>query len=128
MKIIFKEITLNIKNLLIISIFIGASITLCYLIFNPITAIIYSCLFSIVNMFIFLNLMTFMARSTIKGKESTSFALFCSISNLAGTCSTLVGAWLFPLIGLKWLIIISAITSFFCLPLIKYLKLEANNS
>jgi MFS family permease len=119
---------LDVRKILYWSVFASALTTLFYLYFTPISAIIYTCIFSILGMFIFLNLMTFMARSSINGKESTSFALLCSISNLAGFCSTLVGAWLFPLIGLKWLIILSAITSFFCLPLIKYLKLEKVNA
>jgi predicted MFS family arabinose efflux permease len=115
---------LNIKKILYWSIFIGAITTICYLYFTPVSAIVYSCLFSIIGMFIFLNIMTLMAKSTIKGKESTSFALLCSINNLAGTCSTLVGAYLFPLIGLKFLIIISAGTTFLCLPIIKRLEIK----
>jgi hypothetical protein len=63
--------------------------------------------------------MDFMARNTIPGLEATSFALLCSISNLALVSSNLSGAWLLPVLGLKWLIVISALTSFLCLPLIK---------
>jgi hypothetical protein len=70
-------------------------------------------------MFIFLMVMDFMARNTLPGLEATSFALLCSISNLALVASNLSGAWLLPIIGLKWLIIASAVTSFLCLPLIK---------
>jgi predicted MFS family arabinose efflux permease len=65
-----------------------------------------------------------MAQITIKGKESTSFALLCSINNLAATCGTIAGAYLFPKIGLNFLIIVSAGTSFLCLPIIKHLKIE----
>jgi hypothetical protein len=76
-------------------------------------------------MYVHLITMTFLAESTIKGKEATSFALLCSVSNLAtGTASTLTGAWLFPVIGLKWLIVISAGASFLCLPLIKRLEIK----
>ena len=75
-------------------------------------------------MFIFLNIMTFMAQSTIPGKEATSFALLCSVNNLAGTASSLSGAFLFPKIGLNWLIIVAALTSFLCLPLIKRIGLN----
>ena len=114
----------NIKKCIIVSVFIGASTTLCYLYFTPVSAIIYGMVFSFIGMFIFLNFMTFMAQSTIPGKEATSFALLCSINNLAGTASTLTGAWLYPLIGLKWLIIVASLTSFACLPLIKKLEIK----
>jgi MFS family permease len=114
---------INTEKILFWSVFIGASTSLCYLWFTPISAIVYSIVFSMVGMFIFLNIMTFMAKSSIKGKEATSFALLCSINNLAATCSTLAGAYLFPKIGLQPLIILAAATSFLCLPLIKRLGL-----
>jgi len=121
--ITYKEININFKQVLTISVWIGAIITMCYLWFTPYTAIIYNIIFAIVGMIIHLLLLSFMAKSSLKGKESTSFALLCSISNLAGTASSLSGAVLFPLIGLKPLIIISALTSFICLPLIKRLNI-----
>jgi len=115
---------INIKKCLFYSVFIGAGTTLCYLYFTPVTAIIYGIIFSLMGMFIFLNVMAWMAESTITGKEATSFALLCSINNLAGTCSSLSGAFLFPKIGLQPLIIVSALTSFICLPLIKRLEIK----
>jgi len=120
----YKEVILDLKNILKLSVFISAGITLFYIYFTPVSAIIYSCLFSIFGMFIFLTVMTFMAESTIKGKESTSFALLCSINNLAGTLSIMTGAFLLPLLGLKWLIILSAGTSFLCFPLIGKLGIK----
>jgi len=119
---------INIRKCLFYSVFLGASTTLCYLYFTPISAIIYGIVFSLVGMFIFLNIMAWMAENTINGKEATSFALLCSINNLAGTCSTLTGAYLFPKIGLQPLIIISALTSFICLPLISKLNLKENKN
>jgi predicted MFS family arabinose efflux permease len=116
---------INIEKCLFWSVFVGALTTLSYLYFTPISAIIYGIVYSIIGMFIFLNIMTFMAQSTIPGKEATSFALLCSINNLAGTTSSLSGAYLYPKIGLQWLIVASALTSFACLPLIK--KLEIKN-
>jgi len=115
---------INIEKCLFWSVFLGALTTLCYLYFTPVSAVLYGIVFSAIGMFIFLNIMTFMARSTIPGKEATSFALLCSINNLAGTCSSLAGAYLFPKIGLQWLIIVSALTSFICLPLIKRLEIK----
>lgn len=118
---------INLKKLLYFAVFLGALTTLSYLWFNQYTAIIYSVLYSVIGMFIFLNIMTFMAETSITGKEATSFALLCAINNLAGTCSTLTGALLYPLVGLKILIIISALTSFLCLPIIKHLKMGEQN-
>jgi len=109
---------INVEKCLFWSVFIGALTTLCYLYFTPISAIVYGIIFSVIGMFIFLNIMTFMAQSTIPGKEATSFALLCSVNNLAGSASSLAGAYLFPRIGLQWLIIVAAFTSFLCLPLI----------
>ena len=63
-----------------------------------------------------------MARNTIKGLEATSFALLTSISNLALISSNVSGAFLLPMVGLKWLIVLSALTSFLCLPLINKIK------
>jgi hypothetical protein len=116
---------LNIKKWLCISVFLGACTTLSYLYFTPITAVVYGILYSIIGMFIHLIVMSWMAQSTIKGKEATSFALLCSVNNLAaGTASSLSGAYLLPIIGLKWIIVISALTSFLCLPLIKKLDIK----
>jgi predicted MFS family arabinose efflux permease len=115
---------INIEKCLFWSVFLGALTTLCYLYFTPVSAIVYGIVFSAIGMFIFLNIMTWMAKSTIPGKEATSFALLCSINNLAGTASSLTGAYLFPRIGLQPLIIIAAFTSFLCLPLIKKLRIK----
>jgi MFS family permease len=109
---------INIKKWLYISVFLGALTGLSYLYYKPVTAVIYDIVYSLIGMFIFLMVMDFMARSTIAGLEATSFALLCSISNLALVSSNLSGAFLLPVIGLKWLIIISSLTSFLCLLLI----------
>jgi hypothetical protein len=124
MKIEYKEISITFKNLLQCSVYLGAIVTLCYIYFTPVTAITYGILFATIGMFIHLMVMSFMAQSTIAGKEATSFALLCSISNLAGTASSLSGAFLFPKIGLTPLICLSALTSFLCLPLIKRLNIK----
>jgi len=114
---------INIKKWLFFSVFLGAVTTLCYLYYTPVTAIIYEIIFSLVGMFIFIMLLDFMARESINGLEATSFALLCSISNLALVTSNLSGAFLLPLVGLKWLIILSSLTSFLCLPLINKIDL-----
>ena len=114
-----QKIQLKIKTWLFFSVLLGAVTTLSYLYYTPVTAVIYDAVYSLMGMFIFIMIMDFMAKNTIKGLEATSFALLCSISNLALVTSNLSGAFLFPVIGLKWLIVISALTSFLCLPLIK---------
>lgn len=113
---------INIKKWLYFSVFLGAVTTLSYLYYTPVTAVIYDVFYSLMGMFIFLMVMDFMARSTLKGLEATSFALLCSVSNLALVTSNLSGAFLLPKIGLSWLIVISSLTSFLCLPLIKKIK------
>jgi MFS family permease len=110
---------INIKKWLYISVFLGALTTLTYLYYTPYTAVIYDVIYSLIGMFIFLITMDFMARSTAPGLEATSFAFLCSFNNLAIWASNFSGALLYPVIGLNWLIIISAATSFLCLFLIK---------
>jgi MFS family permease len=119
---------LNIKKCLFWSVFIVGLTNICYLYFTPVSAIVYTFLFSFLSMFIFLNLMTFMAKSTLNGKEATSFALLCSINNLSATLSTLTGAWLFPLIGLKTIIIIAACSAFLSLPILKRLEIKGTKT
>jgi len=113
---------INIRKWLYFSVFLGALTSLSYLYYKPVSAVIYDVVYSFVGMFIFLMVMDFMARNTMKGMEATSFAYLCSISNLALVASNLSGAYLLPLVGLKWLIVLSSLTSFLCLPLINKIK------
>jgi hypothetical protein len=66
-------------------------------------------------MFVFLMILDFMARNSVRGLEAASFALLTSLSNLAIVASNMCGALLLPVIGLQGLIIISSVTSFLCL-------------
>ncbi len=113
---------IKMKKWLYFSVFAGAVTTLSYLYYTPVTAVLYDVAYSFIGMFIFLMVMDFMARNTIKGLEATSFALLCSISNLALVTSNLSGAFLLPLLGLKGLIILSSLTSFLCLFLINKIE------
>ena len=115
---------INVKKCLFYSVFAIGIINLCYLYFTPISCVVYDCLFSVLGMFIFLNTMSFMAKSTLPGKEATSFALLCSVSNLSGTFSTLTGAWLFPIFGLKVIIILASLSAFVSLPILKRLEIK----
>lgn len=113
---------INIKKWLFVSVFLGAVTTLSYLYYTPVSAVVYDIVYSLVGMFIFLMVMDYMARNTIKGLEATSFAFLCSVSNLALVASNISGAFLLPMTGLKWLIILSTVTSFLCLPLINRIE------
>ena len=113
---------IKLKKWLYFSVFLGAVTTLSYLYYTPITAVVYDIVYSFVGMFIFLMVLDFMARNTTKGLEATSFALLTSISNLALVTSNLSGAFLLPRVGLQWLIVLSALTSFLCLPLINKIE------
>lgn len=115
---------INIKKWIYISVFLGAITTLMYLYYTPTTAIIYPIVMSSIGFFLQLMILTLMAKQALLGLESTSFAILCSCTNLAGTLSTLAGAKLYPMIGLNWLIILSAATSFLCLPLISKLEIK----
>ncbi len=110
---------IKIKKWLFFSVFLGAVTTLSYLYYTPMTAVGYDIIYSLIGMFIFLMVLDFMARSSVKGLEATSFALLCSVNNLAQVASSFSGAILLPLVGLRWLIVLSALTSFLCLFLIK---------
>lgn len=109
---------INLKKWLYASVFLGAVTTLSYLYYTPATAVIYNIIYSFIGMFIYIMVLDFMARATLAGFEATSFALLCSVSNLALVASNLSGAYLLPILGLNWLIVISALTSFLCLFLI----------
>ncbi|MBN1913849.1 MAG: MFS transporter, partial [Candidatus Omnitrophica bacterium] len=74
---------INIKKWLYIFVFLGAVLTLSYLYYTPVSAVIYSLLYGFIGMFVFLMIMDFMAKNTMAGFEATSFALLCSFSNLA---------------------------------------------
>ena len=113
---------INIKKWLFFSVLAGGLTTLSYLYYTPVTAVAYDVVYSLVGMFIFIMVMDFMARHSVKGLEATSFALLCSINNLSGVASNLSGAFLLPFVGLKWLIVLSALTSFLCLFLINKIE------
>jgi len=113
---------INLKKWIFWSVILGGITTLLYLYYTSITAIVYGILFSFIGMFIHLICMDFMARNSIKNLETCSFAMLCAISNLSATASSLTGAYLYPKVGLDWLIVISALTSFVCLFFITKIK------
>ena len=106
---------INLKKWLLFSVFIGAATTLSYIHYTPTTAVAYDIIYSLLGMFVFLMILDFMARNSVRGLEAASFALLTSLSNLAIVASNMCGALLLPVIGLQGLIIISSVTSFLCL-------------
>jgi MFS family permease len=116
-----KKIDLN--KWLFYSVFIGATTTLCYLYFTPTTCVLYDIIMSVVGMFLQLLMLDFFARKSKNGLECVTFALLTSVSNITGTLNSLVGGFLFPIVGLQWLIIVSSVTSFLCLPLLKKIRI-----
>ena len=116
-----KKIDLN--KWLMYGVFIGALNQLCYLYFTPVTCVVYDVINSFTGMFTQLVLLDYMARKSIAGLESMSFALLCSVVNITNTINTVAGGFLYPIIGLQWLIILASATGFLCLPILKKVKL-----
>ena len=114
---------IDFKKWLVTSVYVGAITQLCYLYYVPWSCIVYDVIFSVVGIFIQLLILDFMARESKIAFAATTFALLCSVSNLTGTLNSFIGGWLFPIVGLNWLIVISSLTSFMCLPIIKRLKI-----
>ena len=114
---------INLNKWIYYGVWIGALNTICYLYFTPLTCILYNIIGSVTSMFFQLVLLDYMARKSLTGLESMSFALLCSVVNITSTVDTLAGGFLFPIIGLKWCIIIASLTSFACLPILKKVKL-----
>ena len=105
----------EIKRVLVISVWIGATTTLCFLYYTPISAIILSLIMSFLCMIIEIITIAWMMKVSLKGLETVSFSCLCASSNLAGFLSGITGAFLLDKIHLNNLILLSAGTSFLCL-------------
>ena len=116
-----KKIDLN--KWIFYSVIIGATNTLCYLYYTRISCVVYDVVNSVIGMFLQLIILDFCARKSKTGSECLTFALLTSVCNLTNTCNGFIGGYLFPIIGLSWLIIVSSVTSFCCLPLLKRIKI-----
>ena len=115
---------LNIKKWLVISVLVSGFSTFAYLYLTPTSIWAYAVLFGIFSMAIQLIVMDFSARICPKGKEATVFALITSILNLGTFLSGIAGGKLYTLVGYNWLVILSGVSTFLCLPLIPFLNLE----
>ena len=116
------------KKLLTWSIIFSGATTFCFLYYpNWIIALVYAILFGIFGMISHLVVLDYSAKITPKEAEGFAFAGICSILNLSGMLSGVVGGFLYPIIGLNWLIIISGTFTLLCLFFIPHLKLEIKN-
>lgn len=114
----------KIKKLLFYSTLVAGLTTFAYLYFpNKSIALIYTSIFGITGMLCHLTILDFCARVTPKEIEGTVFALIMSVLNLGSMGSNLLGGYLYSLIGLQWLIVISGITTLLCLPLLRFIHL-----
>ena len=111
----------NVRQIFLWSIPTGIICNICFLYYTPTSALIYV-VYGFLWMFFGLNCLTYMANNTIKGKETTSFALLCAVSNISGMVSNISGGWLFDVVGLNTTIIIAAICPVLIIPLLKYTK------
>ncbi len=120
--------TINLKKWLIISVLVSGFSTFAYLYVSRVSIWVYAVLFGVFSMAIQLIVMDFSARICPKGKEATVFALITSILNLGTFLSGIAGGKLYTLVGYNWLVVISGVTTFLCLPLIPYLKVERTDA
>lgn len=114
---------INLNKWIYYGVWIGAANTACYMWFTPVTCVIYNIIGSLTGMFCQLVLLDYMARKSLTGLESMSFALLCSVVNITSTVDTLAGGYFYPIIGLKWCIILASLSSFLCLPILKRIKI-----
>lgn len=115
---------INIKKWLLISVLVSGFSTFAYLYITTVSIWAYTVVFGVFSMAIQLIVMDFAARICPKGKEATAFALITSILNLGTFLSGIAGGRLYDLVGYNWLVVLSGVSTFLCLPLIPYLKLE----
>lgn len=115
---------LPMRKVILGSIMVFAPTTLLYLHYTPITAWIYTGIFGVIGMVVFLVCMDFMARKAITGLEATSFATLCSVSNLASWLSLQLGSYSLEWFGLTTTIFINAGFGLLALPLVWSIKWE----
>ncbi len=119
--------TINLRKWLLISVLVSGTSTFAYLYLTRVSIVLYTILFSIFSMAIQLIVVDFAARICPKGREATSFALITSILNLGMFLSGITGGKLYDLVGYNWLVIISGVATFLCLPLVPFIRVEQGN-
>lgn len=116
--------TLDLKKWLTASVLVSGLSTFAYLYLTPVSVVIYAILFGIFSMAIQLIVMDFSARICPRGQEATTFALITAVLNFGMFLSNIVGGKLHDWVGYQGLVLISGATTFLCLPLIPYLRVE----
>jgi len=121
--IICKRISL--KKLLYLSVLVSGATTFCFLYYpNIYIALLYAVIFGISGTICHLVVLTYCAKITPKNAESFFFSGLCSILNLGAMLSGLAGGYLYPIVGLDLLIIISGVFTLMCIVFIPFLKIN----
>ena len=124
--IVFAKFLINvpIKKLLYISVFIWAVNTAAVLaIVNGTTAIAVIFTGAVMGYISFVPTLSIAAKICQNTKhEATMFAILMSFRNVAVQGSSLFGSWLYKYTGFFWLVVISTVTTFMVLPIIKRLQ------
>jgi len=116
---------ITLKKLLVYSIVISAITSLCYLYFPGIkVAFVYGAVFGVFGSISHLAVLSYAAKVIPKQAEAIFFSFLMSILNLASSSSSMLGGYLYPLVGLKVLMIISCITTLLCLFFIPFINKE----
>jgi MFS family permease len=113
---------LPMKKILVGGILFFAPATLLYLHYTPITAWVYTGIFNTIGMIVFLVCMDMMAKNSIAGMESTSFALLCSVANFGSWCSAQMGSYCLEWWGLTATIFINAAFGLLALAVVPFIK------
>jgi predicted MFS family arabinose efflux permease len=89
------------------------------------SAVVLTVTVSFVAIIAFLATMDLAARAVPTHAEGTFFAALMSVSNIGTTGAAALGGWLYDLVGLNWLIAISAAATAACWLLVPWVKAEA---
>lgn len=89
-----------------------------------IIALVSAAVFNVVGTFIFITLLNLSAEVCPKYGEGTVFAALMSVWNLGGMGSAALGGWLFEIIGLQPLIVVSALSTLLVWPVARMLRLN----
>ncbi|KKN47009.1 hypothetical protein LCGC14_0667010 [marine sediment metagenome] len=115
----------NLKLLLYVSIIVGSITTFCYLYYpNWIIALVYAVVFGTFGGISHLVVLDFAAKITPRESEAFIFAGICSVLNFSSMCSRFAGGYLYPVLGLNSLIIISGVLTLACLLFIPKLQID----
>lgn len=114
-----------IKRLLNVAVGIGVAGTLAYYgLVGWWSAVVLNATVSLVTMVAFLATMDLAARAVPTHAEGTFFAALMSVNNIGTTGSAWLGGWLYDLVGLGWLIAISAAATAACWLLVPWVRTD----